>query len=180
LFHSRIKNSAPKAGALIPTSRFARNLRRKTWLLTNDDETGLDADWDSELVVDLLMAALVGSRVEERSTPAVRARAVSAALDFIAAHPHEAVAVGDICSQTGVSWRTLNRAFVERFGIGPKAYTQRLRLGGVRDGLVMASKRTVIADVANRWGFWHMGQFARDYRSLFGELPSETLIRSGS
>jgi len=33
--------------------------------------------------------------------------------------------------------------------------------------------------VANAWGFWHMGQFARDYRRLFGELPSDTLRCSG-
>ena len=31
------------------------------------------------------------------------------------------------------------------------------------------------ADSANNWGFWHMGQFAKDYRRLFGELPSKTL-----
>lgn len=31
------------------------------------------------------------------------------------------------------------------------------------------------ADVANNWGFWHMGRFAADYRKFFGELPSETL-----
>jgi hypothetical protein len=33
----------------------------------------------------------------------------------------------------------------------------------------------VIADVANRHAFWHMGQFAKYYKTMFGELPSETL-----
>jgi hypothetical protein len=33
-------------------------------------------------------------------------------------------------------------------------------------------------DVANRWGFWHMGQFAADYKRQFGELPSATLKRA--
>jgi len=26
-----------------------------------------------------------------------------------------------------------------------------------------------------RWGFTHLGFFARDYKKMFGELPSETL-----
>ncbi len=31
-----------------------------------------------------------------------------------------------------------------------------------------------IADVvANPWGFWHLGQFAADFRRQFGELPSQ-------
>lgn len=34
-----------------------------------------------------------------------------------------------------------------------------------------------ISDVANKWGFWHLGQFARDYRNWFGELPSDTYRR---
>jgi len=29
--------------------------------------------------------------------------------------------------------------------------------------------------IANQYGFWHMGQFAKDYNNLFGELPSETI-----
>ena len=41
-----------------------------------------------------------------------------------------------------------------------------------------ASSTTRITDVANNWDFWHMGQFAADYRKLFGELPSETLART--
>jgi AraC family ethanolamine operon transcriptional activator len=32
-------------------------------------------------------------------------------------------------------------------------------------------------EIAIEWGFWHMGQFAADYRRQFGELPSETLTR---
>ena len=36
-----------------------------------------------------------------------------------------------------------------------------------------------IAAIAARWGFWHMGQFSRDYKQQFGELPSVTLRRAG-
>jgi AraC family ethanolamine operon transcriptional activator len=32
-----------------------------------------------------------------------------------------------------------------------------------------------IQDIASHWGFWHLSQFAQDYRQLFGELPSDTL-----
>ena len=35
----------------------------------------------------------------------------------------------------------------------------------------------IVADTANARGFWHMGQFAADYRRMFGKLPSETLAR---
>jgi transcriptional regulator GlxA family with amidase domain len=68
----------------------------------------------------------------------------------------------------------MNRAFRERFGIGPKAYLLRQRLSRVRAALVAAPIDTVIADIANEHGFWHLGQFAKDYRTMFGELPSET------
>jgi hypothetical protein len=39
------------------------------------------------------------------------------------------------------------------------------------------STREKVSDVANSWGFWHMGQFAADYRAMFGELSSSTLNR---
>ena len=45
----------------------------------------------------------------------------------------------------------------------------------MRHELLAGSADTRISDVANRWGFWHMGSFAADYRKQFGELPSETL-----
>jgi AraC family ethanolamine operon transcriptional activator len=35
--------------------------------------------------------------------------------------------------------------------------------------------KSLINEIAHRWGFWHMSQFATDYHRFFGELPSETL-----
>jgi AraC family ethanolamine operon transcriptional activator len=35
-----------------------------------------------------------------------------------------------------------------------------------------------VAVVAANWGFWHPGQFAKDYKQLFGENPSETVKRT--
>jgi AraC family ethanolamine operon transcriptional activator len=29
--------------------------------------------------------------------------------------------------------------------------------------------------VAHEWGFWNASHFAKDYRDMFGELPSKTL-----
>jgi AraC family ethanolamine operon transcriptional activator len=49
----------------------------------------------------------------------------------------------------------------------------------VRRELVPTTPPVKVVDVANRWGFWHMGQLAADYRRQFGELPSETLRRRG-
>ena len=32
-----------------------------------------------------------------------------------------------------------------------------------------------VQDIAASWGFWHLSQFATDYRKLFGVRPSDTL-----
>ena len=36
----------------------------------------------------------------------------------------------------------------------------------------------LVKSVALTHGFWHLGQFAHDYRATFGEMPSETLARA--
>ena len=110
--------------------------------------------------------------------PPTRARDLARmrALDYIEAHPDDALTVRDLCLAAGVAQRTLEYAFREHFGVTPKTYLRATRLNGVRRELMRAPPRTKIADVANRWGFWHMGQFAADYRRHFGELPSESRV----
>ena len=106
--------------------------------------------------------------------PANREHIRRRALNFIADNAADAVTVGDLCRATGASHATLDRAFRDKFGVSPKRYIMSVRLNQVRRALLGSQSSQTIVDLANRWGFWHMGQFARDYRRQFGELPSQT------
>jgi transcriptional regulator GlxA family with amidase domain len=168
----------PRSGEFLSNSLAVQRVRRSLRKLFEDDAARLDEEHETALVVDMLQAALTDAAISDKSTPAARARAISTTLEYCLEHPHEAVSVRELCAATGVAFRTLSRAFRERFDVSPKTYLKQARLTGVRSDLIEGSASTKIADVANDWGFWHMGQFARDYRKFFGELPSETLRRS--
>ena len=102
------------------------------------------------------------------------------ALDYITENASEAITVADVCKAMGVGYRRLDRAFKEHLGHGPKNSIIACRLNGVRTELRQADPSTSVSDIVNGWGFWHLGDFARVYRSEFGELPSETLRILGS
>jgi AraC family ethanolamine operon transcriptional activator len=107
-----------------------------------------------------------------------RARVLKAALAAIKDRPEDVLTVSDLCRIAKASERTLDYAFNERFGLAPAHYMKARRLNGARTDLCQGHEPAVkIADIANKWGFWHLGQFARDYRGWFGELPSETFER---
>jgi len=136
---------------------------------------------DLELEIHSALVAAIATDLEADSRsphPTLRFRALRLALEYIEAHADSAPTIKDICRVSGASYRTLNYAFLERFGVAPKQYLQASRLDGVRKELHRKGPSAKIADIANTWGFWHMGQFARDYRRQFGELPSETLKRT--
>lgn len=78
----------------------------------------------------------------------------------------------------GVSQRSLEMSFKKYVGIPPKRYLKMLRLHRCREDLLAAPPGSeTVGDIARRHGFWHMGQFGRDYRALFEERPKETLLR---
>jgi len=90
--------------------------------------------------------------------------------------PHEKHSVHSLCENFQVTERTLRRVFMKRYGVSPKQYLQASQLNKVRQELCStAFLQGKVAEIANRWGFWHMGHFALIYRRQFGELPSETL-----
>ena len=132
---------------------------------------------DKELPVRLL-TALAASSGELCDQPLkVRQKGLRLAVEFIEAYHQYNPGIPDICTATGLSWRSLDRAFKECFGIGPKRYLLNLRLTQVRRQLKSAPPRTKVVDMANDWGFWHMGDFAREYRKIFCESPAESLAR---
>lgn len=84
--------------------------------------------------------------------------------------------VHDLCMALHVSERTLRYSFQEYFGMAPMTYLKIQRLNGVRRQLkASTTDQVTVTNVAVQWGFWHMGQFAKDYKKMFGECPSETL-----
>jgi AraC family transcriptional regulator, ethanolamine operon transcriptional activator len=56
------------------------------------------------------------------------------------------------------------------------AYIKIQRLNGVRRTLKNGNyNTTTVMQVAHQWGFWSAGHFCKDYKEMFGELPSKTL-----
>jgi AraC family ethanolamine operon transcriptional activator len=128
---------------------------------------------------DLLVQGLApGMRPSHRPRQGRHRRHVESAIRLARERAHEIHSVKDLCRESGASERTLRRGFNERFGLSPKTYLQAQRLIGARRELRASREEHNVSDIANRWGFWHMGQFAADYHRQFGELPSETLCRA--
>ncbi len=108
-----------------------------------------------------------------------RSKIIHMSMKFVDQHGGEFVSVEQLASAAGVSERTLRDAFQQYFGVAPVRYLNNRTLHQVRRALKNADPSvTTITRIAADFGVWQLGRFARDYRLLFGELPSETLRRS--
>lgn len=134
-------------------------------------------------LLDSLAKLLVTSRCVEEKHYKTRVNyqsIVTKARDYILNSPHEIITVANLCQYMNVSRRTLQNCFQSILGISPNVYLRAIRLNAVRRELRSNySGHQTVQDAAMTWGFWHMSQFAADYHSLFGELPSTTLASRG-
>jgi AraC-like DNA-binding protein len=104
-----------------------------------------------------------------------RKKLVDRACELMLGHADEPLSILEVCSRVGTGRRKLNYCFQDVLGTTPIKYLRTVRLNSVRRALRQASPGATIQDIASHWGFWHLSQFAQDYKQLFGELPSETL-----
>jgi transcriptional regulator GlxA family with amidase domain len=75
--------------------------------------------------------------------------------------------------------RSLQAGFQQHVGRSPMALLKDVRMKGAHEELLQAhGANGGVGQVALRWGFMHLGQFAMDYKLRFGELPSETTRRT--
>lgn len=128
--------------------------------------------------VPYLLAQTIMSSEAQPTNPAPekRTRALKTAVEYIKSTPRRSLALNKFCRETGISERTLQRAFLDQYGVSPKYYAQAFYLNNVYKLLIRSKpESTSIFEVASSFGYTHMSQFARDYRRHFGELPSETL-----
>lgn len=94
---------------------------------------------------------------------------------YILKHITEPITIFAIASHFNVSERTLLYAFKNRFGMGPKGFMLILKLNHAHHTLCKENNNKSVASLVRDCGFWHMGQFYKDYKMFFGELPSYTL-----
>ncbi|NML98531.1 helix-turn-helix domain-containing protein [Paraburkholderia sp. RP-4-7] len=142
-----------------PLSSFARNNLQAAVLASLFDVGALPADGQIDM-----------------PTRGRRQSIVSEAREYVLANRDRAINVPELCERLHVSRRTLQYCFQDVLGMAPATYLRTIRLNGARRDLCNASLESrSVQDVAAAWGFWHLSQFATDYRKLFGMRPSDTL-----
>ncbi len=132
-------------------------------------------------IADHMLAALARFDLSEAvsnvcGTRASRRAAVRRALDFIHETFSEPLRLSELCRRANAKVRSLEYGFREVTGLTPIAYIRSLRLNAVRKALLSERERS-ITEIAMDSGFWHLGQFASDYRRFFGETPTQTRQR---
>ncbi|WP_316219155.1 AraC family transcriptional regulator [Bradyrhizobium sp. SZCCHNR2026] len=98
--------------------------------------------------------------------------------DFIEANWREAMTIERLVAESGLSARSLFRAFERVRGYSPIAYAKSVRLRRAREMLLTGDPAITVASAAAACNFVNPGHFARYYRETYGELPSATLARS--
>ena len=141
---------------------------------------GLDASFESKWIVELLVTSWLSPPGMVPQTPRRgRDAAMKKCLAMIEKFGWEDLTPSGLYQAVGVSERTLQYAFRERFGVTPAAFLKARRLNAIRKKLRDPfAKRAFIGEIASEFGFWHQSQFAADYRRAFGEVPSATLLNS--
>ena len=91
------------------------------------------------------------------------------------------ISVSELCSAINVKRRTLERAFQETLGITPYHFLYLHRLNHLHKDLLAATPqdKTVTA-LMLEWGFSELGRTATQFKSLFGESPSDILSQPAS
>jgi AraC family ethanolamine operon transcriptional activator len=139
-----------------------------------------DTETDSLLASYLgaAMSALPADRPVCTRTRRAHYLVVRRAEDYMRAHLHTEIYLGDIGKATGVSDRSVRYAFTELLGMSPTRYLSMLRLSAACKRLSCADgSQHSVKSIALDCGLWDLSRFADSYRRLFGELPRDTLMR---
>ena len=134
------------------------------------------AKLQKDIVTLCLIAILQSQRSNNKTTPSHTHRrlVVDRVRTYLEQHKDRAVSITELCDAIGTSRRTLQYSFESIVGISPVKYLRAIRLNGARRSLLSSDASNSVTEVASNWGFLHHSQFAKYYRELFGEKPSDT------
>lgn len=177
--------------AMAPTIDLAAPAGRRWWSLVATltelagDPRGFATD---ERVMRPLLDAVVGGLLHTVGHPdrdlldvppaAVGPRSVRRAVEAVTDRPEHPWTPAELAAVAGVGARGLRDGFRRHHGTSPMGYVRDVRLRRAHEEL--RTRGGTVADVAARWGFTHLGRFAREHTRVFGEPPSATARRAGS
>jgi AraC-like DNA-binding protein len=100
---------------------------------------------------------------------------VRRAEEYIEAHWDQPITVEALALATNSSARSVFHSFRRSRGYSPMAFVKLVRMRHARKMLMHPLPTTSVTDVAFACASSNLGHFAKDYCTLFGERPSETL-----
>jgi transcriptional regulator GlxA family with amidase domain len=98
---------------------------------------------------------------------------VNRLLDWVLAALQRPISLTDMESFSGYSRRSLQKAFHQRFGMGPMQWLRRQRLQQARQMIDTAEGKLKLGAIAQACGSTNQASFSRDFREVFGVKPSE-------
>jgi AraC-like DNA-binding protein len=129
-----------------------------------------------QALIEALVACLgLGGVREDRSALRRHAAIIRRFRQVTEDNPERALYVPELCAAIGVSERSLRACCQEQLRMSPKRYLLLRRMNFARRAL--RDSAPTVTEIATRYGFWQLGRFAGEYKSLFGEAPSITLHR---
>ena len=167
---------------VVPSTRWATGALCRLWkqLLNLSVRKELPREAHDQLLDEvLLVTARALNSADEGSVTGIRRdyKLARRARDFMLERYTEPPSIFEICTFLNTSERTLHYAFSKMYDVTPKCFLKTQRLFAVRQALISRHVGERVSDIALRFGFWDQGHFAKDYRTMFGELPSATLQR---
>ena len=131
-------------------------------------------------ILQAVIAALSEQDFTQVTLPKLKKRqlGVNKVIEFLQVHARDLPDIQTLCAIANLSERSLQYGFMEALGITPIQYLRMIRLNGAKGDLQSADdKQSKVVDIATNWGFVELGRFAKEYKTLFCELPSQTLSR---
>ena len=152
----------------------------KTFLLSSDIHGCAARDTLDALLIECFM------RPDNISTAGIplsnRAELMRDLLNYGFSNPTEVISFETLSKTLLKSPSSITKASREQFGVSPMQLLKQIRLQQVQKLLMDPEQQEQlgtqsIGSIAQRFGFTAPNHFARDFRTMFGEIPSQTIKR---